>query len=143
MLKTGQPRRRITKGPRVPITSDELAELAGRTIAAHKSIAPVILKVKGLCGFADYFLISSGSSHRHVLALAQHLQEVLSRVGLKPLGVEGLEDGNWVLLDYNDVVVHLFLQPLREFYDLEGLWAEAARLPVPDRGPTVPQETHP
>lgn len=115
-------------------------ELAFKTIAAHKGIEPVILGVKGLCGFADYFVISSGTSRRHVMALAQHLEEELTRVGSKPLGVEGLQDGHWILLDCNDVVVHLFLQPMREFYDLEGLWAEAERLTL-DNLPGEPVQT--
>ena len=112
-------------------------ELAFKTITAHKGITPVILGVKGLCGFADYFVICSGTSRRHVMALAQHLEEELARAGVKPLGVEGLQDGHWILLDFNDVVVHIFLQPMREFYDLEGLWAEAERVTL-DNLPTEP-----
>jgi ribosome-associated protein len=83
--------------------------------------------VKGLCSFADYFLICSGTSRRHVLALAEHLEEALSQAGAKPLGVEGLQEGLWVLMDFNDLVIHIFSQPLREFYNLEDLWAEAPR----------------
>ncbi len=83
--------------------------------------------MKEHCSFADYFLITSGGSRRQVLALAQHLQENLAKAGFKPLGVEGVEEGLWVLLDYNTLVVHIFFQDLREFYDLEGLWAEAPR----------------
>jgi len=100
------------------------------TLAAHKGQEPTILNVKGLCSFADYFVVCSGGSRRHVQALAQHLQETLSQAGVKPLGLEGLEEGSWVLLDYHDVVIHLFMKPMRDFYDLEGLWVEAARLPV-------------
>jgi ribosome-associated protein len=102
-----------------------VVERVYKTVMAHKGVAPVILRVKGMCAFADYFVIASGTSRRHVMALAQHLEEELARVGVKPLGVEGLQDGHWILLDFNDVVVHIFLQPMREFYDLEGLWAEA------------------
>jgi ribosome-associated protein len=102
--------------------------LAARTLVAHKAIDPVILEVKNLCAFADYFLVASGTSRRHVQALAEHLDEALSRAGIEPLGREGLEEGSWVLLDYNEVIIHLFLQPFREFYDLEGLWAEAPRV---------------
>jgi ribosome-associated protein len=65
-----------------------------------------------------------------VLALAQHLEEALAQAGVKPLGVEGIQEGLWVLLDYNAVVIHIFYQPLREFYNLEGLWAEAPELPL-------------
>lgn len=98
-----------------------------RTIASVKGLEPVALEVKGLCSFADYFLICSGNSRRHVLALAEHLETALSQAGAKPLGVEGLQEGLWVLMDFNDLVIHIFSQPLREFYNLEGLWAEAPR----------------
>ena len=98
---------------------------AAQAIVDHKGLEPVILEVKGLCSFADYFIVCAGGSRRHVLALAQHLLESLAKVGARPLGVEGLEEGQWVLLDYNDLVIHIFSQPLREFYNLEGLWAEA------------------
>jgi len=105
-------------------------KLAVRTLEAHKAQDLVVLKVKELCSFADYFLICSGTSRRQVLALAQHLEEDLSRAGVKPLGVEGLQEGLWVLLDYNGLVIHIFSQALREFYDLEGLWAEAPQVAV-------------
>jgi ribosome-associated protein len=110
-------------------------ELAVHSLVAHKAQEPVILEVKGLSNIGDFFIICSGGSKRHVQALAQNLQEDLKQVGVKPLGVEGLDEGNWVLLDYIDVVVHLFSKPLREFYDLEGLWVEASRLPVEDFTP--------
>jgi ribosome-associated protein len=101
--------------------------LAVRTIVAHKGIEPVLLQVTEFCSFADYFIICSGGSRRHVLALAQQVQEALAQAGLKPLGVEGLEEGQWVLLDYNIMVIHIFMQPLREFYNLEDLWSEAPK----------------
>jgi ribosome-associated protein len=104
--------------------------LAARTLAAHKAQDLVVLKVKELCSFADYFLICSGGSRRHVLALAQHLEEDLSRAAIRPLGVEGLKEALWVLMDYNGVVIHIFSQALREFYNLEGLWAEAPQVTV-------------
>jgi ribosome-associated protein len=104
--------------------------LAVRTIVAHKGIEPVLLEVTEFCSFADYFIICSGGSRRHVLALAQHLEEAMARAGLKPMGVEGLEEGQWVLLDYNIMVVHIFMQPLREFYNLEDLWSEAPKTPI-------------
>lgn len=93
-----------------------------------KALEPVILDVRTLSSFADYFIICSGRSRRQVLALAQHLEEALGKQGVKPLGIEGREEGQWVLLDCNDVIVHIFYQPVREFYDLEGLWAEAPQL---------------
>jgi ribosome-associated protein len=90
----------------------------------------VVLKVTEFCSFADYFIICSGGSHRHVLALAQHVEEALARTGLKPLGVEGLEEGQWVLMDYNIMVIHIFLQPRREFYNLEDLWSDAPKIQI-------------
>ena len=104
--------------------------MAVRTIVAHKGIEPVLLEVTEFCSFADYFIICSGGSRRHVLALAQHLEEAMARAGLKPMGVEGLEEGQWVLLDYNTMVIHIFMQPLREFYNLEDLWSEAPKTPI-------------
>lgn len=115
-----------------------MLELAVQTIAAVKGLEPVALEVKGLCSFADYFLICSGNSRRHVLALAEHLEEALRRAGTKPLGVEGLQEGLWVLMDYNDVVIHIFSQPHREFYNLEGLWAEAPRRYLETGSPDSP-----
>ena len=104
--------------------------MAVKTIVAHKGIDPVLLEVTEFCSFADFFVLCSGGSQRHVLALAQHVEEALSQAGVKPLGVEGREEGQWVLMDYNTVVVHIFLQPLREFYNLEDLWSEVPKTQV-------------
>lgn len=83
------------------------------------------LDVRTLSSFTDFFIICSGQSPRQVLALARYVEDAMAEVGVKPLGREGLEEGRWVLLDFNDVIVHIFHQPVREFYDLEGLWSEA------------------
>jgi ribosome-associated protein len=104
--------------------------LAVRTIVAHKGMEPMLLSVTEFCSFADFFLICSGGSRRHVLALAQHLEEALAQVGVKPLGVEGLTEGQWVLMDYNALVVHIFMEPLRDFYNLEDLWSEAPKTQI-------------
>jgi len=117
-----------TLTPKKALMSEELAELAAQVLAARKAQEPVVIAVKGLCSFADYFIICSGASQRQVAALARHVEEALAQVGVKPLGLEGLEESQWVLMDYHDVVIHIFIQPLREFYDLEGLWAEAPRV---------------
>ncbi len=132
----------VSRAQKSSLTSEGLVELAARTLAAHKGQEVVILDVRGLSSLWDFFIICSGGSKRHVQALAQHLQETLKEAGARPLGVEGLEEGNWVLLDYVDVVIHLFIKPLRDFYDLEGLWVEATRLAVEDVSRDQPQE-HP
>jgi len=104
--------------------------LVVETIVAHKGIEPVLLEVTKFCSFADFFILCSGGSQRHVLALAQHVEEALALAGVKPLGVEGREEGQWVLMDYNTVVVHIFLQPRREFYNLEDLWSEVPKTQI-------------
>jgi ribosome-associated protein len=113
--------------------------LAARTIVAHKGIEPVLLEVTKFCSFTDFFILCSGGSQRHVLALAQHVEEALAQAGVKPLGVEGREEGQWVLMDYNTVVVHIFLQPRREFYNLEDLWSEVPKTEIDtDSSPQPP-----
>ncbi|MDD3581253.1 MAG: ribosome silencing factor [Desulfobacca sp.] len=108
-------------------TAANKVQFCAQSLAEKKAQDLVILDVRKLSSFADYFIICSGSSRRQVVALAQHLEETLARRGIKPLGIEGLAEGQWVLLDYNEIIVHIFYQPVREFYDLEGLWADAPR----------------
>lgn len=91
-------------------------------MSAHKAERPLIYDVAELVSYADYFVICSGRSTRHVQALAEHLEKALLQRRIKPMGVEGLSEGQWVLLDLGDVIVHIFYQPMRAIYDLEGLW---------------------
>jgi ribosome-associated protein len=104
------------------------ARLCVNIILERKAIDPVLFEVGQLTSITDYFLIASGTSSRQVQAIAQHLQTRMKQEGFTPFGIEGEREGHWILLDYSDLVVHLFYQPLREFYDLEGLWAEAPRV---------------
>lgn len=92
----------------------------------------VILNVKEISAFADYFIICSGTSDRQVRAIAEAIQEKLKLAEILPLGIEGGTAGQWVLMDYDDVVIHIFLDPVRTFYDLERLWSEAPRMDIPD-----------
>ena len=92
----------------------------------------VILNVKEISAFADYFIICSGTSDRQVRAVAAAIQEKLKTAEIMPLGIEGEPAGQWVLMDYDDVIIHIFLEPIRTFYDLERLWSEAPRMDVPD-----------
>jgi len=82
------------------------------------------LDIRSLTQIADWMVVASGTSSRHVLGLAERLREAGARHGLKPTGIEGESDGEWVLLDFGDLIVHLMLPATREFYDLEGLWNE-------------------
>jgi ribosome-associated protein len=93
-----------------------------------KAIDPVLLELTGSTSFTDYFFLCSGKSDRQVQAIAQSIEESLKKNGIQPLGQEGMTEGRWILIDYEDVVVHIFLEPMRKFYDLEGLWIDAPRI---------------
>lgn len=108
----------------------ELAQIASRAALDKKAENLVILDVRGLSSFADFFVIMSGRSSRHVQGLADAVDEALRNKKIKSTNTEGLSDGLWVLLDYNDVVVHIFYSEMRSFYDLEGLWHDAPRVEV-------------
>ncbi len=97
----------------------------GRLALNRKAENMVLLDVRGLCGFTDFMLIISGRSSRQVQALAEHVRGEAKKLSLLPLGLEGLNQGRWVVLDYGDVVVHIFLEEVRAYYDLEGIWSEA------------------
>jgi ribosome-associated protein len=93
-----------------------------------KALNLTLLEMKESTSFTDYFFICSGNSDRQVQAIAEGIQEALKGEGLRPLGLEGTLEGKWILMDYEDVVVHIFLEPVRQFYDLEGLWVDAPRI---------------
>ncbi len=90
-----------------------------------------LLDLTELSGFTDYFVICSGTSDRQVQAIADSVTLSMEEVGLELRSTEGHGEGRWILLDFGDVVVHVFLDALREYYDLESLWAEAPRLKIP------------
>ena len=94
----------------------------------RKAIQVVILDVRKLTSVADAFIICSGRSNRQVTAIADSVQRDLKKKGKKPINVEGKKEGHWVLMDYGDVIIHIFYESLRNFYDLEGLWIDARRL---------------
>jgi ribosome-associated protein len=96
-----------------------------------KALEPVLLDVSEESTYTDFILVLSGRSDRHVQAVAEAVSEAIKRTrGKLPVGVEGKRDGQWALLDFGDLVVHVFYHPMREFYDLEGLWIDAPRVPV-------------
>ncbi len=106
------------------------ALLCVEIISERKAADLILFEVGTLTSITDYFLIASGKSSRQVQAIAQHLQRRMKEEGVTRFGVEGEREGHWVLIDYGDVVVHLFYQPVREFYDLEGLWIDAPRVTI-------------
>lgn len=97
-----------------------------------KALDIVLLNLKGIVSYADYSLICSGRSDRQVQAIAQSIETELKKLGHRALGVEGTNQGRWVLIDYGDLVVHVFQESVRKFYDLEGLWLDAPRVEIED-----------
>jgi ribosome-associated protein len=104
--------------------------LAARAALRKKADDVVVLDLDGLTIIADYFIICSGDSTTQVKAIAAYVEEEFARSGRKPLGIEGMDYGHWVLLDYGDVVVHVFERETRAFYELEKLWMDAAVVEV-------------
>jgi ribosome-associated protein len=82
----------------------------------------IVLNVKDISSFTDYMIICSGVTERQVQAISAAIQEYLKKAGIKPLGIEGEENAQWVLLDYDDVVISIFKENIRLFYDIENLW---------------------
>jgi len=109
------------------VSARETALRAASAAIAKQGIDPVLLDVSRASGYTDFILIVSGRSDRHVDALADAVQKELSLAGFRPLGLEG-SGGRWMLLDYGDLVVHVFYPVVRGFYDLEALWVEAPRI---------------
>ncbi|MEA2627403.1 MAG: ribosome-associated protein [Candidatus Binatota bacterium] len=108
------------------------ALLCTRYALDKKAYDLVLLDVGKLTSVADYFLICTGRSDTQVQAITQHLEQSLGEHSIRPLSIEGYSRGQWVLMDYADVVVHVFYQPIRDFYDLEGLWMKAPRVELPE-----------
>jgi ribosome-associated protein len=113
-------------------TPIELTHRAARIAQEKKADDLVILELEKKVSYCDYFLICSGRNRRQVRAIAESISVTFKQeLGIGPRAVEGMESGRWVLLDFGDLVVHVFDEPLRGFYDLEGLWKDAPRLAVP------------
>ncbi len=108
--------------------STRLRKLIAETLEDAKGLDIVVLDVRKLCDFTDYMLMATGTSVRHVQSMAERVVEKLRAHGIRPLGMEGLAVGDWVLIDFGDVVVHLMRPETRAFYDLEKLWGEARRI---------------
>ncbi len=108
--------------------TDRSIELYVDAILGKKAENIIVLDVRGLTSVADFFIVCSGRSNRQVAAIADFVERNLKKKGMKPLSVEGKNEGLWVLLDYGDVIIHVFYESVRKFYDLEGLWSDAKRI---------------
>ena len=101
-----------------------------QAVLGRKAMGVVALDVRKITTVADAFIICSGTSSRQVSAIAEYIEVELKKSRIKPLSVEGKKDGQWVLLDYGDVIIHVFYEPVREMFDLGGLWIDARRLDI-------------
>ncbi|MHB0884982.1 MAG: ribosome silencing factor [Bacillota bacterium] len=109
----------------------ELARLVAEGLDERKGRRIVALDLTDLTLVTDYFVICSGTSHAHMQGLADRVEEKLEREGIRLLHREGTDKAGWVLLDYGDVVVHIFDEESREFYNLERLWGDAKTVEMP------------
>jgi len=109
----------------MPLIGKDLALKAAEAALQKKAHGLVILELIGLTVIADYFVICSGESTTQVKAIADFIEHELMLQGIRPIGKEGLTYGHWALLDYGDVVIHVFERETREYYSLEKLWMDA------------------
>ncbi len=123
----------VQETPTLFVDSEALAKAyMGVQAAANKKAENLrILDLRELSGFTDFFLVASGHSDRQVQAIADAIVLELREQGFKPLSVEGYQDGRWVLVDFGDMVCHIFHDALRDYYSIEELWALAKRVPIP------------
>jgi ribosome-associated protein len=116
----------------MPLPSWDRALECTRAALERKAYDLVVLETTKLTSIADYFVICSGRSDTQVQAIAEAVRDHLESLGVRALSAEGVERGQWALLDYGDVVVHVFQVPVRAFYDLDRLWARAPRVALPE-----------
>jgi ribosome-associated protein len=121
-------------------TSWEKVFLCAQSALDKKAYDLVILDVRPFTTIADYFLICTGRSDTQVQSICRAIEEELDKQGMSPLTIEGYRHGQWALMDYGDVIVHIFYQPVRLFYDLEGLWFQAQRCELPEPYQTQAQD---
>ncbi len=117
------------------MNSLDKAKLASDIIMERKAVEPVLFNVGEMSSFTDYFLIAGGNSSRQVQSMGRHLIKKMKDNGFKCYGTEGELEGQWMLMDYGDLIIHIFYQPVREFYDLEGLWMDAPRIEIENNEP--------
>lgn len=113
--------------------SKEKALIVGRLALEKKAEDIKILDMRNVTFFCDYFVIAGAESFKKTTAIADHIIDSLDALGIRLLHKEGIRDGQWVILDYSDVIVHVFQEQARRFYDLERLWGDAKTITIKDR----------
>ena len=114
------------------MTSKELAKLACDALDDKKALEIKVINIENVSTLADYFIIASGTNHNQVQAMADNVDETLGRAGYEPKQIEGYQNANWILMDYGDVVIHIFDEENRLFYDLERIWRDGTVVEVED-----------
>jgi len=110
------------------MNSIDLAKKAADILDNKKALRINVIKIDDISSLADYFVIGSGTSSTHVRSLADELEEKLKEAGAVPARIEGYRSNSWILLDYGSVVIHVFTQEARDFYDLDRLWADGQQV---------------
>jgi ribosome-associated protein len=110
----------------------DTALLCVKAALEKKAYDLVLLDVSQLTSLADSFLICTGRSDTQVQAICQSIEATMKAAGHLPLAVEGYQHGHWIVLDYGDIVAHIFFEPVRDLYDLERLWSKASRVQLPE-----------
>lgn len=110
------------------MNSLELAKKAAAILDDKKAMRLNVIKIEDISSLADYFVIANGTSSTHVRSLTDELEEKLKAEGIVPERIEGYRSNSWILLDYGNVVVHVFTQDARDFYDLDRLWADGQQV---------------
>lgn len=108
--------------------SYDVAKFAAKLLDEKKAEKISVIKIDAISSLADYFVIATGRGSTHVRSLADELEEKLKLEGVEPMRIEGYRSDNWVLMDYTSVVVHVFTQEARDFYDLDRLWADGTKV---------------
>jgi ribosome-associated protein len=106
---------------------NDRARECGRLALEKKAGDVVTLDLSGLTDIAGFFVVATGTSERHAKTISDGVEQGMKAKGIPPLSIEGYDEGRWIIVDYGDVIVHVFLEELRELYDLESLWIEAKR----------------
>lgn len=114
------------------MTSKELAKLACDALGDKKALEIKVINIENVSTLADYFIIASGTNHNQVQAMADNVDETLGRAGYEPKQIEGYQNANWILMDYRDIVIHIFDEENRLFYDLERIWRDGTVVEVED-----------
>ena len=114
------------------MTSKELAKLACDALDDKKALEIKVINIENVSTLADYFIIASGTNHNQVQAMADNVGETLGRAGYEPKQIEGYQNANWILMDYRDIVIHIFDEENRLFYDLERIWRDGTVVEVED-----------